>query len=91
MRLKPRVLFAALGLVVGVAVAVQQSPNFSSLTTELRIVTSDSRYPVRLTVPLPYREPQQALLPPVPAGEFDQTWPLSERGIGIRADHPAKG
>ncbi|MFD0205909.1 hypothetical protein B0I31_109143 [Saccharothrix carnea] len=92
MRLNPRMLPALLGLLVGAgaAVAVAQSPNFSSLTTEVEIATSDSPHGLRVVVPLPYREPRRAVLPPVEAERFDDVWPESDRGIGMRTDHGAR-
>ena len=91
MRLNPRVFPAVLGLLVGAgaAVAVAQSPNFSSLTTDVTISTFDAPHGLRVVVPLPYREPRRTLLPPVEAERFDDVWPDSERGIGLRTDHGA--
>ncbi|XVS61629.1 hypothetical protein ACQPYE_25430 [Actinosynnema sp. CA-299493] len=93
MRLNPRALTAVLGLLVGAgaAVAVAQSPNFSSLTTEVTIFTSDSEHGLRVVVPLPYREPRRTVVAPVGAERFDDVWPESARGIGMRADHGAHG
>ncbi|MFJ8962803.1 hypothetical protein ACIRG5_25775 [Lentzea sp. NPDC102401] len=91
MRLSPRAFVMALTFLAGVAVAVAQSPNFSSLTTVVNVLTSDSTHSFQVTVPLPYREPQRTLLAPVPASRFDVTWPLSERGIGMRTDHATEG
>ncbi|ROP42032.1 hypothetical protein [Saccharothrix texasensis] len=92
MRLNPRALTAVLGLLVGagLAVAVAQSPNFSSLTTEVTISTSDSNRGLRVVVPLPYREARRTLVAPVDAERFDEVWPESERGIGMRTDHGAR-
>jgi hypothetical protein len=91
MRLNPRVLVPILGLVVGASAAVQQSPNFSSLTTEVEIATAGSPYALRVTVWLPYREPGRYLLPPVPADEFDEAWPISERCVDRRTAHATEG
>lgn len=91
MRLNPAATFATLALMAGIAAAIAQSPNFSSLTTEVKVMTSDSLHPYRVTVPLPYREPQRRLLAPVPANKFDETWPLSEPDIGKRTDQPREG
>lgn len=91
MRLNPRVVFAVLLLLVGIALAVGQSPNLTSLTTQVSVLTADEPNALKVVMPLPYREPDRRLLAPVAPEEFDRTWPLSERGIGKRTDHPAEG
>jgi uncharacterized membrane protein len=85
------VLVAALALVTGLAVAVDQAPNFTSLTTVVQVLTADSPHPLQVAVPLPYREPQRTLLAPVPAAEFDARWPLPGPGTGMRTDHATEG
>ncbi|TDD61456.1 hypothetical protein E1263_07045 [Kribbella antibiotica] len=90
MRLNSPVLVAVLALLTGLAVGVAQSPNCTSLTTTIKVLVADSAHPVQLSVPLPYREPPRPLLAPVPAAEFDSTWPLAGRGIGHGTDHAAE-
>jgi hypothetical protein len=90
-RPKPRVLLAIVGTAVCVATAVQGSPNFSSLTAEVKILTADSPYPLRVTIPMPYREEQRIIRAPVPADEFDEVWPDSAPRIGMRTDRAAGG
>jgi hypothetical protein len=91
MRLNPRVLLAVLGILLGAAAGVAQSPNFSSLTTQVQVLTVDSSHPLRVTYPLPYREPRRTLRAPIPADEFDEVWSISDRGIDPHTGHAATG
>jgi hypothetical protein len=91
MRSKQLTVIAFVGVAIAAAIAVQQSPNFSSLSTQVRIVTSDSTSAHRVTLPLPYREPRRVVRPPVGANQFDTVWPLSGRQIGDRTDLAPEG
>lgn len=66
--MRPNVLgiFAIVALAAAAALAIQQSPNFSSLTTGLYILTTDARDYRYVVVPLPYREQPRTISAPVP-------------------------
>lgn len=66
--MRPYVLpiFAVVVLAAAAALAVQQSPNFTSIRAELSVLTADTPYYRYVNVPLPYREPQRFIQPPLP-------------------------
>jgi hypothetical protein len=91
MRIDPRALVATLAVVAGGAIAVAQAPNFSSLTASITVLLAGTPNAHTVTVPLPYHEPDRRLLAPVPADQFDQTWPLAVQEPDMSADHPMEG
>ncbi|MDQ7810899.1 hypothetical protein Q5425_44860 [Amycolatopsis sp. A133] len=74
--MRPNVLgiFSLVALAAAAALAIQQSPNFSSLTTGLSIMTADSPDYRSVVVPLPYRETPRTISAPVPEKDFATAW-----------------
>ncbi|MGW4132331.1 hypothetical protein [Amycolatopsis japonica] len=74
--MRPNVLaiFSVAALAAAAALAIQQSPNFSSQTTGLSLLTADTPDYRFIVVPLPYREEQRIIRAPVPATEIATAW-----------------
>ncbi|GAB3733805.1 hypothetical protein GCM10027598_58750 [Amycolatopsis oliviviridis] len=79
--MRPNVLaiFSVAALAAAAALAIQQSPNFSSQTTGLSLLTVDTPDYRFIVVPLPYREEQRIIRAPVPATEIATAWATPEK------------
>jgi hypothetical protein len=87
--MRPNVLaiFSVVALAAAAAFAIQQSPNFTSQTTGVNILTSDSPDYQIVVVPLPYREENRIIQAPVPAPMIATAWADQVEGL----DKPAEG
>src|SRR5882757_3273383 len=88
MRLNVLAIFALVALAASVLLAIQQSPNFSSQTTGLYILTSNQPGYRYVTVPMPYREQQRTISAPVPPTEFGTAWANPTQSMGANAPTP---
>ncbi|MFI0805508.1 hypothetical protein [Amycolatopsis lurida] len=79
--MRPNVLalFSGVALAAATALAIQQSPNFTSQMTGLTILTSDAEDYRFVVVPLPYREHPRTIRAPVPETEIATSWSDSKQ------------
>ncbi|MCK2244251.1 MULTISPECIES: hypothetical protein [unclassified Crossiella] len=66
--MRPNVLaiFSLVALAAAAAIAVQQSPNFTSQTTGISVLIAEDPYYRSAVVPLPYRERERIARAPAP-------------------------
>ncbi|MEV7043730.1 hypothetical protein [Amycolatopsis sp. NPDC051061] len=74
MRSNVLAIFSVVAVVAAAAYAIQQSPNFTSQTTGLTILTVDAADYRSIVVPLPYREQPRTIQAPVPETEIATAW-----------------
>ncbi|WIX98191.1 hypothetical protein QRX60_29445 [Amycolatopsis mongoliensis] len=75
-------IFSVVALAAAAALAVQQSPNFTSQTTGFTILTADAADYHSVVVPLPYREQPRTIRAPVPETEIATAWSTSAQPAG---------